>query len=379
MKTIQKFAHIKLSLICSVAVLFPMMAFFHQACAFSGPDYVRFARPDPSIPLGESAPVKVFIDEMVGKHGFDRSALMHTFSEISYSESAVGPFTPEPEETGVQTIAKPKDWREYRARFVTPLRVGAGISFWNRYADTLESASIKYGVAPEIIVGIIGVETRYGQNTGRHRVLDALTTLAFDYPDTPNRIDRMLFFREELEHTLLYARDAGIDPLSLTGSYAGAIGWPQFMPGSIRKYAVDFDGDGRIDLVHSPRDAIGSVANYLASYGWISGQPTVFPAQVDGVSGQSLEALVSAGLQAAFWLSDLQAFGVNAKGVLPDEIKYGLVDLEHGDEPKRYWLATDNFFAITQYNRSYFYAMAVVELGREVRLSREALLNEDDY
>lgn len=306
--------------------------------------------------------VGVFIDRMVNEHQFDRAALEALFRQVRYVETAVRLVKPAPP-------GKPKNWRAYRARFIDPVRTRAGVEFWDTHAEALARAEAQYGVPAEIIVGIIGVETVYGRNTGNFRVLDALTTLAFDYPQTPNRESRMNFFRGEVENTLLYARDAGIDPFSLFGSYAGAIGWPQFMPGSIRRYAVDFDGDGRIDLRNSPVDAIGSVAHFLLEHGWKTGEPTAFRATIDQAQPvRGWEMFLNQGLEAKFRLDELQAAGVRAEA--PADKLYGLVDLQNGEEPTEYWLGADNFFAITKYNRSFFYAMSVIDLGREVRLAR---------
>ena len=285
---------------------------------------------------------------------------------------------------------RPKNWTAYRLRFVEPVRINAGAAFWNQNAEALARAEARYGVPAEIIVGIIGVETVYGRNTGNFRVMDAITTLAFAYPNTPNRDARMAYFRGELENTLLFAREANIDPFSLLGSYAGAIGWPQFMPGSIRQFAVDFDGDGRIDLRNSAVDAIGSVANFLVNHGWKSGDPIVFQANVRntrdtsvdrpmtipasrGSTGNSVgswQRFISQGLEATNTLDELRDSGVTSDVAPPADLRYGLVDLQNGDGPTEYWLATNNFFAITQYNRSYFYAMSVVDLGRAVRVAR---------
>jgi membrane-bound lytic murein transglycosylase B len=215
------------------------------------------------------------------------------------------------------------------------------------------------------------VETVYGRNTGNFRVMDALTTLAFDYPQTPVREARMNFFRGELENTLLLARDAGIDPFSLSGSYAGAIGWPQFMPGSIRKFAVDFDADGAIDLRNSPVDAIGSVANFLIEHGWQRGEPIVFPTTVSTTEiNRGWDMFIGQGLEAKFKLDELKAAGITPGIEPPADMQFGLVDLQNGGEPTEYWLGAANFFAITRYNRSFFYAMSVVDLGRSVRSAR---------
>jgi membrane-bound lytic murein transglycosylase B len=317
--------------------------------------------------FGQWKEVADFIDRMVAKHGFERAELESIIRKTHYVESAIQLMKPAPP-------GRPKNWQAYRARFIDPVRVNAGVAFWNEHADALARAEQQYGVPAEIIVGIIGVETVFGRNTGNFRVMDAITTLAFAYPDTPTRVARMEYFRGELENTLLFARESGINPFTLLGSYAGAIGWPQFMPGSIRKFAIDFDGDGRIDLRNSPVDAIGSVANFLVQHGWRRGEPTVFPAGVaaSGENGNAneWEKFLGQGLQAKFTLDELKTGGIVPGVEPPPDMLYGLVDLQNGLEPTEYWLGAANFFAITQYNRSYFYAMSVVDLGRGIRAAR---------
>jgi membrane-bound lytic murein transglycosylase B len=315
------------------------------------------------INFGEWQAMRDFEDEMVSKHGFDRQALDALVKQIRYVESAVTLMKPAPP-------GKPKNWHAYRERFVEPIRINAGLRFWDEHADLLARAEQEYGVPAEIIVGLLGIETLYGRDTGRFRVLDALTTLAFAYPETPNRVDRMAFFRSELENTLLFAREYQLDPLSLSGSFAGAVGMPQFMPGNILKYGVDFDGDGKIDLRGSSADAIASVANYLAQHGWKREErgPAAFPAEVSPT--KAWEPLLGGGLVAHYKPEELAAVGVTTQVALPQGRLYGLVDLQNGAEPTEYWVANDNFFAITMYNRSYFYAMSVIELGRAIRLSR---------
>ena len=310
--------------------------------------------------------VSAFIDRMVEKNGFDRGELESIFRKARYVESTIQLIKPAPP-------GKPKNWQAYRERFVEPVRIAAGVAFWDRHADALARAEKQYGVPAEIIVGIIGVETIYGRNTGNFRVMDALTTLAFDYPDTPTRDARMQFFRNELENTLLFSRESSIDPFSLFGSYAGAIGLPQFMPGSIRKYAVDFDGDGRIDLRGSPVDAIGSVANFLVQHGWKRGEPVAFPATVAASeANRGWDMFIIQGLEAKFRIDELKAAGITSLVEPSTDMLFGLVDLQNGGNPTEYWLGTQNFFAITQYNRSFFYAMSVVELGKAVRAARQA-------
>jgi membrane-bound lytic murein transglycosylase B len=305
-----------------------------------------------------------FMDQMTATHGFDRDQLESIFKKVRYVDTTIQLIKPAPP-------GRPKNWRAYRARFVEPVRINTGVAFWDTHADALARAEEQYGVPAEIIVGIIGVETVYGRNTGNFRVLDAVTTLAFDYPNTPTRAARMKFFRGEIENTLLFARESGIDPFSLLGSYAGAIGWPQFMPGSIRKFGVDFDGDGKIDLRNSPVDAIGSVANFLAQHGWKRGEPIAFPATVSASEGgANWDAFIGKGLEAKYRLDELKAAGVSPGPDAPADMMFGLVDLQNGGEPTEYWLGATNFFAIAQYNRSYFYAMSVIDLGRAVRAAR---------
>ena len=343
-----------------------------QAQTEQGPTARRIKTVDKKVVAGEFAnfadwkEVSSFIDTMVATHGFNRTELEAIFKKTRYIDSAIQLMKPAPP-------GKPKNWRAYRARFVEPIRIDAGVQFWNANAEALERAEARFGVPAEIIVGIIGVETIYGRNTGNFRVMDAITTLAFSYPDTPTRVARLAMFRSELENTLLLARESGIDPFSLTGSYAGAIGWPQFMPGSIRKFAIDFDGDARVDLRKSAVDAIGSVANFLVQHGWKVGEPYVFPATVsapDSDGKAPWDQFVNQGLEAKFTVEEMRAAGVTPGMEPATDLRYSLVDLQNGAEPTEYWLGAANFFAITQYNRSYFYAMSVIDLSRAVRVAR---------
>jgi membrane-bound lytic murein transglycosylase B len=311
----------------------------------------------------QSAEIADFINQMAARHGLGKQELETTFTKVRRSKRAIKLVLPAPP-------GKPKNWQAYRDRFVEPIRIRAGVAFWDNFEQDLDKAEKEFGVPAEIIVGIIGVESIYGRHVGSFRVLDVLTTLAFDYPDLPKRDARMAFFRSELEQALLFARESKVDPLSLRGSYAGAIGWPQFMPGSIRRFGIDYDGDNKIDLRKSPQDAIGSVANYLVQHGWRRGDPTVFPVSVAAVNPERLEMLINQGLEAKLDLRDLVSDGVQTRFSVPRDLKYGLIDLQNGEDPTEYWLATNNFFAITKYNRSYFYAMSVVELGKAVRTAR---------
>ena len=307
--------------------------------------------------------VRDFGDEMVAKHGFERGEMDALLRQVRFVESAVQLVKPAPP-------GKPKNWQAYSERFIEPIRINAGVRFWNENAEALARAEATYGVPAEILVGIIGVETVYGRDTGRFRVIDTLTTLAFAYPEAPNRAARAAFFRSELEQALLLARHEKIDPFSLLGSFAGAVGLPQFMPGNILKYGVDFDGDGHIDLRGSTADAIGSVANFLIQHGWnpLDKAPTVL--QVSVAPNRAWEPLLERGLSATLRAEELLSAGITPDVPLPGERLYGLVDLQNGAEATEYWAASENFFAITRYNRSYFYAMSVLDLGRAVREAR---------
>ncbi|CAN5319039.1 lytic murein transglycosylase B [soil metagenome] len=333
---------------------------------------VAASRGDPGefVNFAEWGDARTFMDDMVNRHAFNRVELESILRKTRFVASAVQLMKPAPPD-------RPKNWRAYRARFVEPTRINAGAAFWDQYADALANAETKYGVPAEIIVGILGVETMYGRNVGDFRVMDAVATLAFAYPDTPTRAARMEYFRGELANTLLFARESGIDPFTLRGSYAGAIGWPQFMPGSIRKFAVDFDGDSKIDLRNSPTDAIGSIGNFLVQHGWQRGEELVFPATIAGSEqGGEVAAwkgFIGQGLEAKFKLDELKVAGIIPGAQTPPDMMFGLVDLQNGSEPTEYWLGASNFFAITQYNRSFFYAMSVIDLGRAVKTARTRL------
>lgn len=312
------------------------------------------------INFGEWKAVNDFADEVALRNGFPRDELHALIGQIRYIDSAVQLVKPMP-------AGKPKNMNAVRELMIEPVRVNAGVKFWTEHADQLARAEKEFGVPAEIIVGIIGIETVYGRNTGRFRVVDVLTTLGFAYPESPNQAARMAFFRGELENALVLARQNHIDPFTLLGSFAGAIGMPQFMPGSVLAYGVDYDGDGAIDLRNSTADAIGSVASFLVQHGWQRSEngPLVYPANV--TPGGAWTAYLGQGLAAKYTLAELQAAGVVTPLAPPAEQKYGLLDLQNGVEATEYWLATNNFFSITQYNRSYFYAISVLELGRAVK------------
>jgi len=299
-----------------------------------------------------------FIARMVQLHGFDRLALERLFAQLKPSSRVIHLMTP----TTGGTYRR--SWREYRSRFVEPVRINGGLEFWQNHAAELKLASALYGVPEEIIVAIIGVETIYGRNTGNFRVAEALSTLAFDYP---SRAD---YFRSELEQFLLFARENRIDPLEPLGSYAGAIGTPQFMPGSIRRFAVDLDKDGRIDLRNSTADAIGSVASFLSRHGWVAGRRTHFQVNIEDPA--RARPFIDAGPEPGFTILDLAPAGITSNDEIGPAEKLVLADLVNADAPSDYVLGTQNFYAITRYNRSYLYAMAVIDLAATLRLARSA-------
>ena len=260
-----------------------------------------------------------------------------------------------------------KNWRVYRSRFIDPVRIEAGARFWRAHRETLERAEKEYGVSAEIIVGIIGVETIYGRDTGSFRVMDALTTLAFDFPAShPRARERSEFFKGEIEQFLTLQSRRGVNPFDARGSFAGAMGMPQFMPSSWVKYAVDFDGDGTIDLWNSPADVIGSVASYFRAFDWQPGMPTHYPVSFDK-SRLDMDALMAPDILPTFGIASFLDKGAVLEGqALEHTGPLALIELLNGPDAPQYVAGTENFYAITRYNWSSYYAMAVIELGREV-------------
>lgn len=262
-----------------------------------------------------------------------------------------------------------KNWAAYRARFIEPRRIDAGAAFWNANASWLDRAEQRWGVPPEIVVAIVGVETFYGRVTGNFRLLDALATLAFDFP--PGRKDRSAFFRSELEEFLVLCARERSDPAAIKGSYAGALGLPQFMPSSVNRFAVDFDQDGHIDLYRSGADIVGSVAHYLAVWGWQRGLPTHYGVSVPAETLERALLLVPdivpsfSAAQFAERGAELDAAGRAHDGLL------ALIELQNGDLAPSYVAGTQNFFAITRYNWSSYYAMAVIELAQALKQQRD--------
>lgn len=297
-----------------------------------------------------------FIDKMVNKHGFDRQQLQEILSQAKRLDSVLRLMDNQAPTTSVKPPSGPNGaWLRYRKKFITPDNVQNGVVFWNQYEDALNHAWQVYGVPPEIIVGIIGVETRWGRVMGKTRILDALATLSFNYPR------RAEYFSGELETFLLMARDEQDDPLNLKGSFAGAMGYGQFMPSSYKQYAVDFSGDGHINL-WDPVDAIGSVANYFKAHGWVKGD------QVAVMANGQAPGLPN-GFKTRYSISQLAAAGLTPQQPLGNHQQASLLRLDVGTG-YQYWYGLPNFYTITRYNHSTHYAMAVWQLGQAVALAR---------
>ncbi len=290
------------------------------------------------------------VDEMVEEHAFDRQALLDIFSEARYRDSIV---------QLMDAPAEGKPWKDYRPIFVTSKRALAGKAFMAAHLETLKRAEQQFGVPAEIIVAIIGVETYYGTHAGKTRVLDALSTLAFDYPR------RSAFFRKELKAYLQLTRDEQVDPASLKGSYAGAMGYGQFMPSSFLHYAIDFDGDGYRDIWHNPVDAIGSVANYFARHGWKQGEPVVSKAHFSGDAKAVNWVRGRKNLKPDYKLSELIKLGLEPQAGL--DIQQPSTPIRFtGARGKEYWVGLHNFYVITRYNHSALYAMSVYQLSQKI-------------
>ena len=325
---------------CFIVILLGLAA----TGAFGAGSYVE--RPD----------VKDFLARMAEQHGFDANELMRVFQHARFLPGVIKAILP-------PALPSVRSWRRYQARYIDASRIDGGVRFWQRHAPALAEAEARYGVPAEIIVAIIGVETIYGRMTGDFQTLSALATLAFDYPP------RAELFRQELEELLLLARDKGRPALSFSGSFAGAIGIPQFLPSSYRRFGVDFDGDGEVDLSLSVRDAIGSVANFLQLHGWQAGGIVTLPA---AVSGSDNPILADGSVEPRYTPEDLANHGITANSrSVPDEPS-ALIDLATPGEVTEYWLGFRNFYVLTRYNRSSFYAMVVYLLSQELRAARDS-------
>lgn len=296
-----------------------------------------------------------FVERMVERHGFDRGELTALFEGVRTRQDVIDAMT---------RPAEAFPWHRYRPIFMTEARIAGGVRFWNEHAGTIARAAETYGVDPAVIVAIVGVESNYGHIQGRYPVVEAVATLAFDFPP------RADFFRRELEEFLLLSREEGIDPATAAGSYAGAMGSPQFISSSYRAYAVDFDGSGSRDLWTSWPDIIGSIANYFSVHGWRAGDAVAVPAALGMTSAASL---ATRKLDPQHKIGGLRAAGVEIGCELDNRRKANLVELETtADGTLEYWVTLHNFFVITRYNRSPLYAMAVHQLAEAIREAKDA-------
>ncbi|MBI4357014.1 MAG: lytic murein transglycosylase B [Gammaproteobacteria bacterium] len=293
--------------------------------------------------------IQNFIAYMVRQHQFSERDLEEIFQNVEWQPKVL------------ELIARPfeaKPWYEYRKRFVNPERIEKGVRFWNEQASWLARAERTYGVAQEVLIGILGIETYYGQNMGEYNVLEALTTLAFRYPP------RAQFFKSELESFLLYARKQGVSPQTIKGSYAGAMGQSQFIPSSILNYAVDFDGDGSVDLINSTADAIGSIAHYFSQHHWRSHEWIATPVQSMREEARAL--LQTTLTRPTYTIAELAKMGIEISPDIPQDSKGFVFALETENASHQYWVGSENLYVITRYNHSLHYAMAVYQLSEEM-------------
>jgi membrane-bound lytic murein transglycosylase B len=334
------------------------------ACAGTDAKPRRAKAPPPPQPATYAGrdDVMRFAAEVAQRRGIDRAWVEQRLAGARQVPAAQRLIMPPPSGTA-------KNWAAYRARFIEPKRVNAGAQFWRDHEADLARAEALYGVPASIVVGVIGVETFYGRFMGTFRTLDALATLAFDFPE--GRRDRSAFFRAELEQLLVLGQRGQLDVDEVVGSYAGAVGLPQFMPSSLNTYAVDFDGDGRIDLHDSPSDAIGSVANYLATFGWRRGMPTHYAANAPE-DPANRAVLLAPDIVPMFTADELLQLGtvLPQEGSRTHEGPLALIELENGDAPRSHVAGTENFYVVTRYNWSSYYALAVIELGAAVAQER---------
>ena len=321
------------------------------------------APPSPLSSHVEVTELARFAGELAASQGWDVNDVMQTLQQAQLVPAVQRLIMP-------PVAGKAKDWAAYRALFIEPKRIQAGVDFWSAHASALALAEQRYGVPAEVVMGVLGVETFYGRVMGNFRILDALATLTFAFPE--GRSDRSPFFREELAEFFKLARREGADPLSYQGSYAGAMGLPQFMPGSWNRHAVDFDGDGHIDLINNADDAIGSVAHYLAEYGWQRGVTTHYSVALPADTVQRAK-LLTPDVVPSFTVQQLLQTGAKpSPGALEFDGPLAVIELQNGKAAPSYVLGTQNFYAVTRYNHSSYYAMAVIELGRAVHAAQRA-------
>lgn len=301
---------------------------------------------------GADPAFRAFADDMASRHGLKPDYVLEILGASERRDDIL---------SRISSPAEALPWHRYRPIFVKPDRIREGVEFWQGHRALLEEVSARYGVPAHVLVAIVGVETRYGTHAGGFRVIDALRTLGFDYPP------RAEFFRSELEEFLLLTREEDIDPLEPKGSYAGAMGIPQFISSSYRAYAVDYNGNGRRDLWGEPGDALGSVANYLSRHGWREGQPVAVPARV---SGEAWRQALDSGLKPRRTAAELRRLGVAFQADVPDQAPARLLTLESAPGQTEFWVTFRNFYVITRYNHSPLYAMAVLQLAEAIRERR---------
>lgn len=312
---------------------------------------------------GQRADALRWANDLAQQQGIDAAWLREQLGQARQLDQVRRLMTPP---TGPKTTTA-RSWQTYRSRFIDPVRIRAGMRFWQDNAAALERAQQVYGVPPEIVVGIIGVETIYGRNMGSFRVLDALATLAFDYPKShPRLAERAAYFQGELAQFLSTAWSTRQDPTQARGSYAGAMGLGQFMPSSLARFGVDFDGDGKVDLYNSATDAIGSVANYFRGHGWVPGMPVRYGVAFNP-NGADMATLLAPDIKPTFTAEQMMNLGaIPLDGGMRHTGPLALVELLNGEDAPTFVIGTDNFYAITRYNQSSYYAMAVYDLGQEV-------------
>lgn len=317
-------------------------------------------------PYSQRPDAQQWAQEVASRTGLDLRWVQAQLAQARFLPQVPKLMTPAPK---ARTTAR--DWGDYRRRFIDPVRIKAGVQFWNDNAKTLARAEAQFGVPAAMIVGIIGVETIYGRNMGNLRVLDSLATLAFDFPSAhPRAAERQRYFQGELEQFLMMMHRAGTPTTEPRGSYAGAMGLGQFMPSSWVQWAIDFDKDGRIDLFNSPADAIGSVANYFKAHGWITGQPVWYPALFNADTLQ-LNTLLAPDILPSFTPAQMAGLGVVPENGMQHNGLLALVELKNGDAAPSYLIGTQNFYTITRYNWSSYYATAVHDLGEEIAAARQ--------
>ena len=362
MRTLSIFTSLNSSATCILAaLLMSCLLSFQHADAATTPSTSTAKRSDPKITKpGKKKTTPAKASKVIKGKAFGKSSAVKALAQARLLPQVLQLVLP-------PASVQQKNWNAYRARFLSECRIQAGTQFWREHTLALDQAHLLYGVEPRFIIGILGVETYFGQHKGQYRLLDALTTLSLNFPSShPQAQERQAFFQKELGFFLKQQR-AQPSRTPVLGSYAGASGWPQFMPSSIAKFAVDFDGDGRIDLINNSNDAIGSVANYFKAFGWHVGMPTHFEVNVQAANESDMAALLAPDIVPSWSVAHMEdkQLVLSAAAKSFDQ-PLALVQLHNGGDTPTYIAGTDNFFVITRYNRSSYYALAVIELGLAV-------------